>query len=168
MNLKKQWAFNESFPLNFSPIFIPDLRSWIVRLDTTFSCFEMPILQQNLHLFPFDRYRTEKSPIDYFQKKYTYALITSNFFFHSPNATMKILFENFWLRIKSLKWKKGAKIAPFVLPSTAMFTCFNRPKNKNARPDNSLSKPASSRTLDIERCLHSFFFFFFFSFLFFC
>ena len=60
--------------------------------------------------------------------------------------------------------EKGAKIAPFVLPSTAMFTCFNRPKNKTSRPDNSLSKPAFSRTLDIERCLHSFFSF---SFLFF-
>ena len=110
MNLKKQWAFNESFPLNFSPIFIPDLRSWIVRLDTTFSCFEMPILQQNLHLFPFDRYRTEKSPIDYFQKKLNLCLNHIKlFFFHSPNATMKILFENFWLRIKSLKWKKVRK-----------------------------------------------------------
>ena len=76
---------------------------------------------------------------------------------------MKILFENFWLRIKKItEMEKGAKIAPFVLPSTAMFTCFNRPKNKNARPNNSLSKPAFSRTLDIERCLHSFFFSFLF------
>ena len=56
--------------------------------------------------------------------------------------------------------EKGAKIAPFVLPSTAMFTCFNRPKNKNARPDNSLSKPAFSRTLDIEQCVFILFFFF--------
>ena len=128
----------------------------------------MPILQQNLHLFPFDRYRTEKSPIDYFQKKKIHLCLNHiKLFFHSPNATMKILFENFWLRIKKItEMEKGAKIAPFVLPSTAMFTCFNRPKNKNARPNNSLSKPAFSRTLDIERCLHSFFFFF--SFLFFC
>ena len=62
--------------------------------------------------------------------------------------------------------EKGAKIAPFVLPSTAMFTCFNRPKNKTSRPDNSLSKPAFSRTLDIEQCVFILFFsLLFFSFL---
>ena len=54
-------------------------------------------------------------------------------------------------RIKSLKRKQGGKITPIVLLSTAIFTCFNRPKNKNAKHNNSLSKPAFSRTLDIKR-----------------
>ena len=58
----------------------------------------------------------------------------SPFFFHSPNAVMNI----FCLRTcgqpenKVTETEKGAKIAPIVLPSTARFICFNRPKNKNA------------------------------------
>ena len=57
-----------------------------------------------------------------------------HFFFHSPNAVMNI----FCLRTcgqpenKVTETEKGAKIAPIVLPSTARFICFNRPKNKNA------------------------------------
>ena len=54
-----------------------------------------------------------------------------HFFFHSPNAVMNI----FCLRTcgqpenKVTETEKGAKIAPIVLPSTARFICFNRPKN---------------------------------------
>ena len=45
--------------------------------------------------------------------------------------------KDFCLRIfgqlekKITETEKGAKIARFVLPSTTMFTCFNRPENKN-------------------------------------
>ena len=31
-----------------------------------------------------------------------------------------------------------------------MFACFNRPKNKNARPDNSLIKPAFETVTEIN------------------
>ena len=41
--------------------------------------------------------------------------------------------KDFYLRIfghKITETKKGAKNAPIVLPSTAMFSCFNRPKKQ--------------------------------------
>ena len=77
--------------------------------------------------------------------------------------------KDFCLRIfaqpeqKIIETKKSGKITPIVLLSTAVFTCFNRPKNKKARHNNSLSKPAFSPKLDIKR----FVFIVFFSFLFF-
>ena len=91
--------------------------------------------------------------------------IHTHFFFSLNECDDK----DFCLRIfaqpenKILETKKGGKITPIVLLSTAMFTCFNRPKNKNARHNNSLSKPVFSRTLDIKRCI----FIVFCSFLFF-
>ena len=62
-----------------------------------------------------------------------------------PNDSHTFLFiplnecddKDFCLRIfgqpenKIIGTKTGAKIAPIVLPSTAMLTCFNRPKSKN-------------------------------------
>ena len=36
---------------------------------------------------------------------------------------------------KVTETEKGAKIAPVVVPSTARFICFNRPKNKNREPE---------------------------------
>ena len=51
--------------------------------------------------------------------------------------------KDFCLRIfsqpenKITETKKGGKITPIVLLSTAMFICFNRPKNENARHNNS-------------------------------
>lgn len=83
----------------------------------------------------------------------------SPFFFHSPNAVMNI----FCLRTcgqpenKVTETEKGGKIAPIVLPSTARFICFNRPKNKNASltiVQENQNQPAFLHTLDIERCLH--------------
>ena len=60
---------------------------------------------------------------------------------------------------KITETKKGGKITPIVLLSTAMFTCFNRPKNKNPGHNNSLSKPVFLRTLDLH-CIFFFPFFF--------
>ena len=59
---------------------------------------------------------------------------------------------------KITETEKCAKISPIVLPSTAVFTCFNRPQNKNARSNNSLSKCTFSHTLDIKRCAFIVFF----------
>ena len=47
---------------------------------------------------------------------------SQTYFLRSPAAN--------W-RKKITKTEKGTKIARFVLPSTTMFTCFNRPENKN-------------------------------------
>ena len=77
------------------------------------------------------------------------------FFFYSVNATRMGFFgqpEN-----KITKTGKSGKIAPIVFPSTAMYTCCNRPKNKNARSNNSLSRSTFSLTLIIKRCAFLFF-----------
>ena len=72
MNLEKHSDFHESCPLKFSPIYILDPKLFVLIL--TFRVLQYQS-STKFASFPFDRYRTEISPINYLQNKYAYALI---------------------------------------------------------------------------------------------
>ena len=74
MNLEKHWDFHESCTQNFSPIYNLDLDPKLFVSILTFRVLKCKFLTK-FASFLFDRYRTEKSLINYLLKKYTYALI---------------------------------------------------------------------------------------------
>ena len=74
MNLQKHWAFYESFPLKFSPIYILDPRLLVSIL--TFRVLKCQFFNK-ICIFPLWQVQNWNITYQLFPKKYTYALLKS-------------------------------------------------------------------------------------------